>query len=175
MAVVDGSSAGERAVGNGATHLLLRMPQASVRSFHRALVELLQTAGVPVLVSDRVDLALAVGAAGVNLPEAGLGAREARVLLGPGPLLGRSVHSVEGVASAAAQGADFVLLGPIFPTPTHPATPGLGLQLLQRAVAAAPIPVLAIGGVDRERAARCLAAGAAGYAGIRIFESGDLR
>jgi thiamine monophosphate synthase len=65
-----------------------------------------------------------------------------------------------------------VLLGPIFPTPTHPDSPGLGLELLARAASASAIPVLAIGGVDRERAARCLEAGAAGYAAIRLFQAG---
>jgi thiamine-phosphate pyrophosphorylase len=172
MAVVDGSSAGQTAAASGATHLLLRMPAATVRAFHRALVELTAAVSVPVLVSDRVDLALGAGAAGVNLPEAGLGVAAARELLGPGPLVGRSVHSLEAAGAAAAEGADFVLLGPIFPTPTHPDSPGLGLELLARAASASAIPVLAIGGVDRERAARCLEAGAAGYAAIRLFQAG---
>jgi thiamine-phosphate pyrophosphorylase len=172
MAVVDGSSAGRAAVVAGATHLLLRMPTATLRSFHQALVELVAAGPVPVLVSDRVDLALAVGAAGVNLPEAGLGVADARTLLGPGPLVGRSAHSLEGVGAAAADGADFVLLGPIFPTPTHPGSPGLGLEMLAHAAAASPIPVLAIGGVDREGARLCLEAGAAGYAAIRLFQAG---
>lgn len=175
MAVVDGTHAGLAATGAGATHLLLRMPAASVRSFHRALVELLASATVPVLVSDRVDLALAAGAAGVNLPEAGLAVADARALLGPGPLVGRSVHSPEGAAAAAAAGADFLLLGPVFATPTHPDEPGLGLPLLARVATASPVPVLAIGGVDRERAELCLVAGAAGYAAVRLFQPGDRR
>jgi thiamine-phosphate diphosphorylase len=170
MAVVDGSAAGRRAAGNGATHLLLRMPAATVRAFHEALVELLARSGLPVLVGDRVDLALAAGAAGVNLPEAGLGVADARELLGPGPLIGRSVHSLDGARQAAADGADFVLLGPIFPTPTHPGSAGLGLKLLAEDSATSAAAVLAIGGIDRERGRLCLAAGAAGYAAIRLFQ-----
>ena len=170
MAVVDGTRAGLAAIGAGATHLLLRMPTATVRSFHQALLELLAAATVPVLVSDRVDLALAAGAAGVNLPEAGLGVADARTLLGPGPLVGRSVHSPQGALAAAAAGADFLLLGPVFATPTHPGAAGLGLPLLARVAAASPAPVLAIGGVDRDKAELCLEAGAAGYAAVRLFQ-----
>jgi thiamine-phosphate diphosphorylase len=171
MAVVDGSGAGLAAEAAGATHLLLRMPTAPVRAFLGALLELVAAATVPVLVSDRVDLALAAGAAGVNLPEAGLGTADARRLLGPEPLLGRSLHSLDGVAAAAAGGADFVLLGPVFPTPSHPGSAGLGLEVLARAARSSAIPVLAIGGVNRERARLCLEAGAAGYAAIRLFRS----
>jgi thiamine-phosphate pyrophosphorylase len=173
MAVVDGVDSARTAAGNGATHLLLRMPAASARSAFQSLSRLLVEMDIPVLVSDRVDLAMAAGAAGVNLPEAGLAAAEARALLGPGPLVGRSVHSLAGIDAAAAGGADFVLLGPIFATPTHPAARVLGLDLLAAGAARSPIPVLAIGGVDSERVARCLAAGAAGFAAIRLFQAGS--
>jgi thiamine-phosphate pyrophosphorylase len=175
MAVVDGVVAARTAAGNGATHLLLRIPAATARAAYLALRELLAEMAIPVLVSDRLDLALAAGAAGVNLPEVGLAVGDARALLGPGPLVGRSVHSLPGIDEAAAGGADFVLLGPIFPTPTHPASRGLGIELLAAGAARSPIPVLAIGGVDRERAERCLAAGAAGYAAIRLFQTGGDR
>jgi len=175
MAVVDGTAGGLTAAAAGATHLLLRMPGAGARSVHRSLLELLGQVPLPVLVSDRVDLALAAGAAGVNLPEAGLGVADARALLGPESLIGRSVHSVAGAVRAGEQGADFALLGPIFPTPSHPGSPGLGLDLLAEAAAAASIPVLAIGGVDAERAAQCRAAGAAGYAAIRLFRADAAR
>src|SRR5207248_6467546 len=104
------------------------------------------------------------------LPEAGIAAADARALLGPGPLVGRSVHSPAAVDEAAAGGADFVVLGPLFPTPTHPTSSGLGLDLLATVAAGSSIPVLAIGGIDRERARLCLAAGAAGYAAIRLFQ-----
>ena len=84
-------------------------------------------------------------------------------------MLGRSVHSIAAASVAEAEGADFVIFGPVFPTPTHPGAPGLGLRALAEVARAVAIPVLAIGGVDAARAADCLAAGAAGHAAIRQF------
>jgi thiamine-phosphate diphosphorylase len=173
MAIVDSAAAGRHAADHGATHLLLRMPDAPTRVLWLELTGLLRLGlPQPLLVSDRVDVALAAGAAGVNLPEAGLAVADARSLLGAERLVGRSVHSVEGAAEAAAAGADFLLLGPVFPTPTHPGHPGLGLETLAAAVTAAGpgVAVLAVGGVDRERAGACREAGAAGFAAIRLFQ-----
>jgi thiamine-phosphate diphosphorylase len=169
MAVTESVAGGLRAADLGATHLLLRKPAASAAEQYAVLAELVARSGRPVLVRSRVDLALAAGAAGVNLPEADLPITAARLLLGD-RLLGRSVHSAAAAAQAAEDGADFVLFGPVFETPTHPGR-GVGLEGLAAAVRAAPgLPVLAIGGIDREKGAACLAAGAAGYAAIRLFE-----
>jgi thiamine-phosphate pyrophosphorylase len=128
-----------------------------------------------VLVRGRPDLALATGAAGVNLPEADLPVSAVRTLLGPDRLVGRSVHSLAASLEAGAAGADFVIFGPVFPTPTHPGRPGLGLAALAEAARASAVPVLAIGGVDAARGAECLAAGAAGYAAIRHFQGASVR
>jgi len=173
MAIVDSAAAGRRAATLGATHLLLRMPGSPTRLVFDELMALVRSGvGMPVLVSDRVDVALAgAGIAGVNLPEAGLPVADARRLVGSDRLVGRSVHSVDAVAAAAAAGADFVLLGPIFPTPTHPGHPGLGVAVVEAAAASSPgLAMLAVGGVDRERAEECRAAGAAGFAAIRLFQ-----
>jgi thiamine-phosphate diphosphorylase len=169
MAVVDSADAGLRAAERGATHLLLRMPGASGRAQYEELRALLGATSIPVLVRGRPDLALAAGAAGVNLPEADITVAGARALLGPQRLVGRSVHSLAAAATAAAEGADFVLFGPVFPTPTHPGSAGLGLAALGEVVRAVAIAVLAIGGIDEARGADCLAAGGAGYAAIRLF------
>jgi thiamine-phosphate pyrophosphorylase len=169
MAVVGSAEGGLRAAERGATHLLLRMPGAGGRAQYEELQALVSAASVPVLVRGRPDLALAAGAAGVNLPEADITVAGARSLLGPDRLVGRSVHSRASALAAAAEGADFVLVGPVFPTPTHPGAPGLGLDALGVLARAVRIPVLAIGGVDAARAAECLAVGAAGYAAIRLF------
>jgi len=169
MAVTESVAGGMRAASRGATHLLVRKPQASAAEQYQVLSELVRQAGVPVLVRGRVDLALAAGAAGVNLPEGDIPLAAARRLLGEDRLLGRSVHSAAAAAEAGRAGADFVVFGPIFETPTHPG-PGVGLEGLREAVrAAGSLPVLAIGGIDRERGQACLAAGAAGYAAIRLF------
>jgi thiamine-phosphate pyrophosphorylase len=170
MAVTESVAGGLRAASLGATHLLVRKPAATAAEQYAVLAELVARAGRPVLLRSRVDLALAAGAAGVNLPEGDIKLPAARRLLGGDRLLGRSVHSAAAAAEAAEEGADFVLFGPVFETPTHPGR-GVGLNGLTEAVrAAGGLPVLAIGGIDRERGAACLTAGAAGYAAIRLFE-----
>jgi thiamine-phosphate pyrophosphorylase len=171
MAVVPDAAAGLRALERGATILQLRDRAATARRIEQEAERLVGEARVPVVVSSRVDLALAVGAAGVHLPEGDLPVDAARRLLGPGRLIGRSVHSREGAEAAARSGADYVVFGPVFPTPSHPGRPALGLAALREAAAAVPIPVLAIGGVDGERAEACRAAGAAGFAAIRYFQA----
>jgi thiamine-phosphate diphosphorylase len=168
MAVVDSAGAGLRAAERGATHILLRMPGTGSRAQYEELRALVAAARLPVL-GRRPDLVLAAGAAGVNLPEADISVAGARSLLGSDRLVGRSVHSLAAASEAAAEGAEFVLFGPVFPTSTHPGAPGLGLPALGEVARAVAIPVLAIGGVDAARGADCLAAGAAGYAAIRLF------
>lgn len=171
MAVVKDAAAGMHAAARGATVVQLRDPTATVRRLLDEAASLVGSCPIPVLVSARVDLALAVGAAGVHLPEHDLPVVAARSLLGGERLLGRSVHSVEAARQAAAEGADYVLFGPVFPTASHPGRPAAGLAELQKVAAAVPIPVLAIGGVDAERAAACRGAGAAGFAAIGYFEA----
>ena len=126
-----------------------------------------------VLVSGRVDLARAAGADGVQLAADGLPVAAARAAAGGAPaLVGRSTHSPAEVERAAAEGADFVLFGPVFEVPgkTGPRPP-LGVSSLADA-ARLGVPVLAIGGVDdASRLERVLAAGARGAAGIRGFRN----
>ncbi|MDQ6919646.1 MAG: thiamine phosphate synthase [Candidatus Dormibacteraeota bacterium] len=169
MAVIDGAAAGVRAARRGATLLLLRMPDAGALAQYQELTALVGASPLPVLIRGRPDLALATGAAGVNLPEADISVAAARSLLGPDRLIGRSVHSLAAASLAAAEGADFVVFGPVFPTSTHPGAAGFGVIALGDVARAVTIPVLAIGGVDAERAAECLAAGASGFAAIRLF------
>lgn len=169
MAIVEDAAAGMRATGRGATILQLRLPGAAGGRLEREAQDLVARSAIPVLVNDRCDVALAAGAAGVHLPESGLPVAAARRLLGAGRLVGRSVHSLEAARAAQAEGADYVLWGPVFATPTHPGRPPLGLEALRRLCAAVNLPVLAVGGVTGERARECREAGAAGFAGIREF------
>lgn len=127
------------------------------------------------LVNDRLDVAWAAGAAGVHLGEASLPAGEvvaASRRRGPrGFLVGVSCHSRGAVEAAERAGADYVFFGPVFATPAKLAFgPPQGLARLTAAAAAVKIPVLAIGGVTAENALACLDAGAAGIAGIRLFQ-----
>jgi thiamine-phosphate diphosphorylase len=168
MAVVGSAAAGLRAIDNGATILQLRAPALSARELERECRELVRLAPVPVLLSSRCDVALVCGAAGVNLPEGDLSVADARSVLGD-RIVGRSVHSPDAAIAAAEQGADYVLFGPVWASPTHPDQDPCGLDSLRIVVRAVHVPVLAIGGVDRERGRECIEAGAAGYAAIRMF------
>jgi thiamine-phosphate pyrophosphorylase len=120
-----------------------------------------------VLVNGRPDIAMAAGAAGVQLPEEGLPLRDVRRAF-PALTIGASCHSVEAVRRAAGEGADFVVLGPIFATPGKEERT-LGLSVLAEAAAAVAVAVHAIGGVTPDRVPALRAAGARGGAAIRPF------
>ncbi|MGZ6372847.1 MAG: thiamine phosphate synthase, partial [Candidatus Limnocylindria bacterium] len=167
MAVVDSASAGLRAASR-ASVIQLRAPGLSARELQQAAEQLVASSPVPVIVSSRCDVALAAGAAGVNLPERDIPVTGARALLGD-RLVGRSVHSVESAIEAEHDGADFVIFGPIWPSTSHPRAAPAGLDALAAVAAAVRIPVIAIGGVTEARIAECRAAGAAGYAAITLF------
>jgi thiamine-phosphate pyrophosphorylase len=131
------------------------------------LLPVCREASAALLVNDRVDIALALGADGVHLTRGSLPPAEARKLLGPDRLLGVSCHSMEDVREAATGGADFVVLGPIFETPSKRAYgPPLTPALLAAARALTPLPLLAIGGIRASRAPDVLSAGADGVAVI---------
>lgn len=141
----------------------------------RALFDLVEAAlklpnphNSKILVNTRADVALAAGAGGIHLPSGSPPARFWRRL---GFMVGVSCHSVEDVRNAETDGADYVVFGPIFPprSKTVRAEP-LGLDGLRQATSAVRIPVLALGGVTRENSAACISAGAAGIAGITIFQ-----
>jgi thiamine-phosphate pyrophosphorylase len=123
----------------------------------------------PLLVNDRADVALAAGADGVHLPARGLSPGDARAL--GLRLVGVSAHSPQEVERAARQGADFAVFAAVYETPGKTAQ---GESALAAACHAAPIPVLALGGVDETNAARCIEAGARGVACIRaVLGAGD--
>jgi thiamine-phosphate pyrophosphorylase len=168
MAVVSSATAGLRAASR-ATILQLRAPELSTAALEREANELVNATELPVLISSRCDVALASGAAGVNLPEGDIGAADARTLLGR-RLVGRSVHSITSAQQAEREGADFVIFGPVWESPSHPGSPPAGIAALELVARSVRIPVLAIGGVTEERIAECHAAGAAGYAAIGMFK-----
>jgi len=135
---------------------------------HLELAELLAEASPEhVFVNDRLDVALAAGAAGVQLSTGGLTPKDAR-RLSPDWWIGASVHSLEEAAAARDGGADYLLVGPVFATPTHPEAPPLGVVALAQFVALG-IPVVAIGGMTRANARAARSAGAHGVAVIRAL------
>ena len=122
------------------------------------------------MVNDRVDIALAAGAAGVHLRADSPPAAAVRAIVPTGFLIGRSVHSEGEAIEAAATGVDYLILGTIFPTASKPAGGApLGLEPLARAVRAIDTPILAIGGVTADNVGKIAAAGAAGFAAIGLF------
>lgn len=132
---------------------------AAVHALARALAPAAGAAGAVLQVNDRVDVALAVGA-GAHLGRRSLPPSDARRLLGPGARIGQSVR--EG-ASVDAE-ADYLFLGNVFPTPSHPGRAGVGPEGLADLVRTAGVPVLAIGGVTPARVGDVLAVGAHGVA-----------
>lgn len=149
-------------IPNGAAGTLLRAG--------RALAEV----GVPLLVNDRLDVARVLQAelgglpVGVHLGRGSVSVREARAALGPTTTVSVACHDEQDLLAARDAGASFALYSPIFPSPGKPAP--LGLDALSRAAAlVAPLPVLALGGVDFSNASSCVRAGAAGFAAIRAF------
>jgi thiamine-phosphate pyrophosphorylase len=117
-----------------------------------------------VFVNGRPDVAAAVGAHGVQLASGDLTPGDARTLL-PRGWIGCSIHSPAEAEAAVRAGADYLLLGNVYPTASHPGRPGLGLESV-RTVAGLGRPVIAIGGVDAARVAELRAAGAYGVAAI---------
>ena len=138
-------------------------PEAQLALFAR-LREAIRPYGVRLTLHGPADLARAAGADGVHLPDGG-DARAARALLGPQALVGLSVHTVADAARVDGAEVDYITASPVFLTASKPGYgPALGLDGLAAFVAAAPVPVIALGGVEAANATLCRQAGAAGLA-----------
>ena len=160
----------DRAVAGGVHAAILRekdLPAGELLALAVSLRQVTEGRAL-LLVNDRVDVALACGADGVQLGETGLPVEAAqRLVEGRQPfLIGRSVHDLEGARRAAAAGADYLLFGNVFATASHPGRPPAGLERLAGVCAGVPCPVIAIGGITAGSAGDCLRAGAQGVAVI---------
>jgi len=156
------------AVSGGVTCVQLREKDCSTREFLQealALKELLQSLMVPLIINDRVDIALAVGADGVHLGQSDMPISHARRLLGPNCLIGISAESVDHAVEAEQQGADYIGISPVFSTPTKADTaPALGLEGIRQIRELVRIPLVGIGGINLTNARQVLASGADGVA-----------
>ncbi|HKO05306.1 MAG TPA: thiamine phosphate synthase [Candidatus Acidoferrales bacterium] len=152
---------------------LLQLTEAAVARAAAA------AAAASILVNDRLDAALAAGAAGVHLGGQSLPVAEVaqfrRARRAPaGFLIGRSCHALEEALQAERDAADYLFFGPVFATPSKAAFgPPQGIDALAAVCRRVQIPVFAIGGITLENASACTAAGAAGVAAIRLFQESE--
>src|SRR5258708_5837525 len=169
----------------GVRYIQLREKDLKIRELQELGAEAVhlisQHADTRLLINSRVDVALACGTMGVHLPANDLPASEVRAIFGRAGQASRvvavSCHTTKEVANAEAHGADFAVFGPVFEKNGLPDPGGLARleQACKRAhMAANTMPVLALGGVTLENAKQCQDAGAAGIAGIRLFQQNNV-
>lgn len=160
----------QAAIEGGASIIQFRDKEMSTRQLvetTRKIKELTDEASIPLIINDRLDVALAVDADGVHVGQDDMPAALARQLIGPHKILGVSASTVEEALQAEREGADYVSASPVFTTPTKPdAPPPTGLEGLRAIVEAVNLPVIAIGGINEKNAAEVIEAGAQGIAVI---------
>jgi thiamine-phosphate pyrophosphorylase len=163
------------AVAGGVTCVQLREKSCPTREFMaeaRAVRAILAGTGAPLIINDRVDVALAVGADGVHLGQADMPIADARRLTGPDMLIGVSAECVEDAVRAEAEGADYVGVSPVFSTPTKTdAAPALGLAGVAAIRAAVSLPLVGIGGIGPANAEGVIRAGCDGVAVVSAIVS----
>ena len=169
----------EEALLGGVTLIQIREKEISSRAYlelARRLKEVTDRYGVPLIVNDRVDIALAVDADGVHVGPDDLPVSFARRLLGPDKIVGASASSLEEALTFQAQGADYLGVGAVFPTATKQVTEKVDLETLARIKAAVRIPVAAIGGIDAGNAPEVMKTGVDGVAVVSaILNRPDIR
>jgi thiamine-phosphate pyrophosphorylase len=158
------------AVAGGATVVQLRQKGGASRVFveeARALIAVLRPLGVPVIVNDRADVALAAGADGVHVGQDDMSPEDVRRIVGPQLLVGLSVTNVAQARAVNTAVVDYVGVGPVFGTASKPdAASALGIEGTAQVCRALRLPAVAIGGIDRHNVARVLATGVQGIAVI---------
>lgn len=157
-----------QAVAGGVDLVQLRekdLPGLRLAEMARDLKEAIDGSAL-LMINERVDVAAAVDADGVQLGEDALPVSAARRILGPDKLIGRSVHSAEGADQAVADGADFLVVGTIFATGSHAGQKPAGPGLIRRIAPGCPVPIIGIGGINTSNLSQVLRAGAGGVAVI---------
>ncbi len=150
------------------------LPARTLLALAGAAAERARGSRCRIIVNDRLDVALASESHGVHLGTRSMPLQAARCATPKGFLIGASCHSLEEAIAADSGGADYILLGPIFETPSKAGYgPPLGVERLAEVAEKVRVPVLALGGITVERVATCLNHGATGIAGIRLFQEGD--
>lgn len=169
----------EQAIQGGVTVLQLRHKEGSSKAFYRrahALKKITEEYGIPLIINDRVDIALAVKAEGVHLGQQDLPVAVARQLLGPDAIIGASTATLSEAKAAEGEGADYIGVGALFPTATKSNTRSVSLEKLKHIKDSVSIPVVAIGGLTRENIPSALATGIEGVAVVSaILAEEDIR
>jgi thiamine-phosphate pyrophosphorylase len=169
----------EEAILGGATVIQLREKEISSREYLELAAAIKAVAGkhgIPLIINDRVDIALASGAGGVHLGPDDMPVGDARRLLGADKIIGASAASVEEALLYERQGADYLGVGAVFPTATKSGTESVSLKELAAVKSAVRIPVVAIGGITEANAPAVMAAGADGAAVVSaIMNTQDIR
>lgn len=161
----------ERAVADGVEMIQVREKHLSARKLldlTRRALSLAEGSATKILVNTHVDVALATRASGVHLPADSVSPHRWREIVPLGFLIGVSCHTVRELRQAEAEGADFAVYGPVFPSPGKGAP--IGIEGLAEGIRATRLPVYALGGIDKENAAACQHAGAAGVGAISLFQ-----
>lgn len=165
------------AIKGGATVVQLRDKSASTRELYNyasELRKLTEAAGVMLIINDRIDIALAVGADGVHLGQEDISLEVAKRVLGRNYIIGISATNLDEAIEAAKGGADYIGLGPIFPTPSKDdAAPPMGIDGLMSVKTAVDVPIVAIGGLSRDNIEDTVKAGSDGIAVISAITSAD--
>jgi thiamine-phosphate pyrophosphorylase len=170
----------ETALAGGATVVQLREKKGSsadLVSLATRLLRLTSAHKVPLIINDRIDVALAVGADGVHLGQGDISAAVARRLIGPDMILGVSAKTVEQAQRAVEDGADYLGVGAVYGTATKTDATNIGLDGFSQVRQSVDLPVVAIGGIGLgERARAAMQAGADGVAVVSaVFDSADVQ
>lgn len=186
-AVTDRAWAGERqtlyaqveaALKGGVSCVQLREKELDEKEFlqeARDICKLCHRYGIPFIVNDSVDVAIACCADGIHVGQEDMAANEVRRLAGEGMILGVSVHTLEEAREAVADGADYLGLGAVFPTTTKADVKQMSDNLLREICDAVDVPVVAIGGINRGNIGYLSGSGVDGVALVSaIFSSADI-
>jgi len=171
------SSAAEALVSGGADMIQYRAKSIGGAEKRRDILAILSAArgsSIPVIVNDDVDLAVETGADGAHVGAEDAAPEEARSMLGPDRIVGASAASLEEISRLSPGTIDYIGIGPIFPSPTKPETPALGLEFVRSARRATLAPLVAIGGIEASNALDALDAGADGLAAVSGLLAGDI-
>lgn len=151
----------------------VREPRLTPRELAEVVRIFVRAGGPRILVNDRIDVAIACGAAGVHLRDGSVSAAQIREIAPQSFVVSQACHSMEACQRAEREGADFAVLAPIFPPLSKPSDrPPLGIDTLRSIATQSKIPIVALGGITHENIQLCIEAGAAGIAGITLFRCG---